>query len=267
MARVGRSEAGELLLAEEALAIVEPTPFWALSLPNAYRAGFLAHVLLERGKIGEAEAIVGRVAVEELTRPPNPNASRKRPRAAPDGTPDQALADFIAAGKAAESVDIRNPAYIPWRSQAALALPQLGRDDEARALAGEELELSRRWGAPRTVGISLRALGLVEGGQAGEPLLREAVEVLADRRPGSSTRGRCRSRRGAAARQQPQRGAEAVARRSRARPSVRRERCWSQARERGARGDRRAPAQDRAQRPRFADGERAAGRADGCRRA
>ena len=52
--------------------------------------------------------------------------------------------------------------------------------DEARALAREELELSRGWGAPRTVGISLRALGLVEGGQAGELLLREAVEVLAD---------------------------------------------------------------------------------------
>ena len=30
------------------------------------------------------------------------------------------------------------------------------------------------------MGVSLRALGLVEGGQAGELLLREAVEVLAD---------------------------------------------------------------------------------------
>ena len=38
---------------------------------------------------------------------------------------------------------------------------------------------SRGWGAPRTVGMSLRALGLVEGGQAGELLLREAVELLA----------------------------------------------------------------------------------------
>ena len=68
----------------------------------------------------------------------------------------------------------------PWRSQAALALLRLGGIDEGRRLAREELELSRRWGAPRTIGISLHALGLVEGSAAGEKRLREAVEVLAD---------------------------------------------------------------------------------------
>ena len=36
------------------------------------------------------------------------------------------------------------------------------------------------WGAARTIGISLRALGLIEGGRTGEQLLREAVDVLAD---------------------------------------------------------------------------------------
>jgi DNA-binding CsgD family transcriptional regulator len=172
-------EAGRLLPAEDALAIVEPTPFWALSLPNAYRAGILAHVLLERGKVDEAAAVVGAVSVEELL--PGHRIQtlhgRGRVRLAM-GAPEQALADFIAAGEAAESVDIRNPAYIPWRSQAALALLQLSRSDEAKALAGEELDLSRRWGAPRTVGVSLRVLGLVEGGSAGEQLLREAVDVL-----------------------------------------------------------------------------------------
>ena len=47
-------------------------------------------------------------------------------------------------------------------------------------MAREELELSRRWGAPRAIGISLCALGLVEGGAAGERSLRDAVEVLAE---------------------------------------------------------------------------------------
>jgi DNA-binding CsgD family transcriptional regulator len=42
-----------------------------------------------------------------------------------------------------------------------------------------ELELSRSWGAPRAIGVSLRALGLVEGGQSGQRLLREAVDILA----------------------------------------------------------------------------------------
>ena len=174
-------EAGELLLAEETLAIVEPTPFWALSLPRAYRAGFLAHILLERGRIDEAEEVVGAVSVDELLpgHRIQPLHGRGRLRLA-TGAAEQALADFVAAGEAAESVDIRNPAYIPWRSQSALALRQLERIDEARVLARDELELSRRWGAPRTIGVSLRALGVVEGGEAGEQLLREAVDVLAN---------------------------------------------------------------------------------------
>ena len=79
-------EAGELLLAEEALAIVESTPFWALPLPRAYRAGFLAQVLLERGKIGEAEQVIAEVSVEELLAGPSDSAtSWQRPRAACNG--------------------------------------------------------------------------------------------------------------------------------------------------------------------------------------
>ena len=96
------------------------------------------------------------------------------------GSPEQALTDFRAAGDIARSLRIENPAFAPWRSDAALALHRLGRSDEARRLADEELDLSRRWGASRTIGVSLRALGVVEGGEAGEQLLREAVDVLAN---------------------------------------------------------------------------------------
>jgi len=79
----------------------------------------------------------------------------------------------------ATAAGTENPAAAPWRSLAALSLNELGRKREALELAREELDLSRRWGAPRTVGISLCALGLVEGGEGGEGLLREAVDVLA----------------------------------------------------------------------------------------
>jgi DNA-binding CsgD family transcriptional regulator len=61
----------------------------------------------------------------------------------------------------------------------AAALHVLGRNEEALELAEQELALARRWGAPRWVGIALRALGLVQGGREGEQWLREAVEVLA----------------------------------------------------------------------------------------
>jgi DNA-binding CsgD family transcriptional regulator len=68
---------------------------------------------------------------------------------------------------------------VPWRSWAAEGLRRLDRNEEARALAAEELALARRWGDPRAIGAALRVLGLVEGGEAGIGLLREAVEVLA----------------------------------------------------------------------------------------
>ena len=94
---------------------------------------------------------------------------------------ERALADFIAVGRLAESVDIRNPAYVPWRSQAALALSQLGRSDEAQGTCAARNSSCRVAGAHRArSGISLRVLGLVEGGQVGEQLLREAVDVLAE---------------------------------------------------------------------------------------
>ena len=143
-------EAGELLLAEETLAIVESTPFWALPLPRAYRAGFLAHVLLERGKIGEAEQVIAAVICRGALAGPSDSAtSWQRPRAARDGCAEQALSDFLAAGEAAESIHIRNPAFIPWRSQAALALRQLGRIDEAQALAARGTQACPAVGARR----------------------------------------------------------------------------------------------------------------------
>ena len=176
-----RYEKGELLLAEEDLAFVESTPLGQLSLAAAYRAGFHAHVLLERGETDDAAALVAGISLDDLPVGHHIQFLYARGRVRLQQRDwEGALADFLQAGSSAESVEIHNPAYVPWRSQAALALHQLGRTEEAQALAREELTLSRRWGAPRTVGISLRALGLVEGGQAGEQLLREAVEVLAD---------------------------------------------------------------------------------------
>jgi DNA-binding CsgD family transcriptional regulator len=64
-----------------------------------------------------------------------------------------------------------------WRPHKALALHHLGRSDEARALASEELELARACGAPTGLGRALRVLGVVEG-EDGVAHLQEALEVL-----------------------------------------------------------------------------------------
>lgn len=90
----------------------------------------------------------------------------------------EAVDDARAAGAWFRAMGTTNPAYAPWRSYAALALRQLDERDEARRLAREQLRLAREWGAPRALGHALTTAGVVEGGEAGLALLREAVDVL-----------------------------------------------------------------------------------------
>jgi DNA-binding CsgD family transcriptional regulator len=175
-----RLQLGELLAAEEDILPFDDVVFEDMPTFRTYRAGFLAELLLERGEIATAERLVNGPVDDVL---PGHTLhfllTRGRTRLE-SGHPEQAARDCFAAGAIADSLGIENPAFYGWwRSQAALALRRLAREDEARQLASEELELSRRWGAPRTIGVSLRALGLVEGGALGEQLLREAVDVLA----------------------------------------------------------------------------------------
>ena len=174
-------ERGQLLAAEEDLDAPEAVAFAALATHFAYRAATVAEVLVPRGDYTDAEALLAQVRVDDVRLGNLILFYCSRGRLyLESGRPEQALADFRAVGAIAASIGMENPAYCPWRSQSALALQQLGRVDEAQELAREELDLSRRWGAPRTIGTSLRALGLIEGGSIGKGLLREAVDVLTD---------------------------------------------------------------------------------------
>lgn len=67
---------------------------------------------------------------------------------------------------------------IPWRPYLAVAAARSGELEDARRLAAEDLEAARRFGAPRPIGMALWAGGLVEGGDPGIELLREAVSVV-----------------------------------------------------------------------------------------
>jgi len=150
---------------------------------SGHGAAFLADALMEQGKLDEAEAALARAdfggALPDSARLLYLRDSSARLRLL-RGDLDGGLAEMLDAGRRFESVGSRNPAYIAWRSPAALALHQLGEQDEARRLAGEELELARAWGAPRALGAALRAAGLTEGGEHGLALLEEAVQVLGD---------------------------------------------------------------------------------------
>jgi DNA-binding CsgD family transcriptional regulator len=174
-------ERGDLLAAEqhatEALELEHVHRMWPM-LP--YATSWSIEVAIEQGRLDAARSLLEALSQDDA-RETTPHAifvlrARGKLRLA-EGDPAGALADFLARGQIAGSLGIENPAFVPWRSQAAMALHRLGRVDEARALVCEELELSRRWGTPRPIGVSLRALGLVEGNAE---LLREAVEMLAD---------------------------------------------------------------------------------------
>ena len=95
------------------------------------------------------------------------------------GSPERGVEELLQVGETVRLVSLENPSGVSWRGWAAEGLRLLDRNDEARALAGEELALARRWGDPYAIGASLRVLGLVQGGEAGIALLREAVELLA----------------------------------------------------------------------------------------
>jgi DNA-binding CsgD family transcriptional regulator len=93
--------------------------------------------------------------------------------------PAGGLADLLDVGERLEAFGVRNPSHSAWRSQAALVLAGQGEREEARRLVSEEIELARRWAAPRPLGVALRVAGLVESGADGLELLRESVDVLA----------------------------------------------------------------------------------------
>jgi DNA-binding CsgD family transcriptional regulator len=172
---------GELIDAEQILrAGMAGLGLWGLAELQAhiYFHAFLSSVLRERGRVADARAAL------ELSRDP---------RSGDDGARywlGSQLGLLLAERRFEQAVVVadeyarrfsglvRNPMDVPWRSCKALALDQLGHTDDALALAADELELSRQWGAPGTVARSLRALGTLER-EDGIEHLEEAVDTVA----------------------------------------------------------------------------------------
>jgi DNA-binding CsgD family transcriptional regulator len=158
------------------------TPLVASELraPTLYRVlngGVLVMALLEQGELDAAEKVLVPLRREvemhslaaAILRFARGRLSVARSRI------DDGLEDFLAVGANLRAALAGCPGYLAWRSEAALAHLLLGEHEAAHALAAEELELARAFGAPRALGVALRAAGLVTGGKEGEALLREAV--------------------------------------------------------------------------------------------
>jgi DNA-binding CsgD family transcriptional regulator len=162
-------------------------PYLPTQQGSIYYHSYLADVLTNRGELEEAEATLAELGVpEDVPRSGHMIfflGARGWTRLA-RGEYEAARADYERLGDLMESFGMRNPAMLAWRSHLALVLLALERQDDALALAREEVELARVWGAPRAIGVALRTQGLAEDEEAGIELLRESLSVL----EGSSAR-------------------------------------------------------------------------------
>jgi len=154
-----------------------------LPAPPIYRVinlGVLVRVLLEQGELDEAEETLASRDCEAETgfvTAAGLRIARGRLRVA-QGRVAEGLDDFLEIGEGLTQAMVTCPSYLPWRSQAALAHLALGDHESAGRLAEEELELARAFGAPRALGVAMRAAGVVAGGERGELLLREAIDAF-----------------------------------------------------------------------------------------
>jgi ATP/maltotriose-dependent transcriptional regulator MalT len=138
----------------------------------AWAAALCVDALTRLGRLEEAEAVAEVTADRE---PPDGwihtiifRQARGALRVA-QHRPDDALEDLLAAAAGWQAMGAENPAVASWRTAAVAAYRALGQQDQAAALAAEQLELARKGGSPITLGIALRALGQD---------LAEAVSVL-----------------------------------------------------------------------------------------
>jgi DNA-binding CsgD family transcriptional regulator len=149
----------------------------AHSIP--FQAATLGLTLLERGRLEQAAAVVEEVSLGAAIVAPSRAAlleARGRVRLV-CGRREQAIADLRRCGQLANRVRMHNPNFFAWQSTLALALAS-EYPAEARELAQAELELVRRVGAARSIGIALRVCGLLGGGKDGIGLLEQSVAVL-----------------------------------------------------------------------------------------
>ena len=173
---------GDLTEAEADLQnAVEASRQHGLASGMPYALAFLADAQMQRGDLGAAIETLAQVdALPELAREHAFVYDARGRLRFLQGRYRDALAEFEKGRQVYEAVGGTNPAVVAWRSQSALAHHQLGETDEAKRLAADEVELARRWGAPRALAKSLRVAGMIEGGERGLELLEEAVALLHD---------------------------------------------------------------------------------------
>ena len=149
-----------------------------MALPNAVFVATLARI--ERGAFAEAAHDLERFGFADAL-PDGPGFlwlqwARGRLSLA-RGDIEQALADLQAAADRDAGPWERTTTHV--LADLAIALVAHGDRDQARQTAAQALADAEAWGTSIFTGVALRAMGLVEGGEAGIRALRQAVDALA----------------------------------------------------------------------------------------
>ncbi|MDX6642766.1 MAG: hypothetical protein QOD76_728 [Solirubrobacteraceae bacterium] len=95
------------------------------------------------------------------------------------GRIDEGLDDLADVTRRGERDGIVRPTPHAAPPTATTALAAAGQTEAARESAATRIARARAWGTPRSIGTALRCSGIVEGGERGIELLREAVATLA----------------------------------------------------------------------------------------
>ena len=177
LARAGeiRDAEADARLAFEYKLPVAPAPatLWCLS--------FLVDALVEADDLTGADAALT-AARQQAAPPPGALAappllqSRARLRLA-QHRPEDALADARAAAARSGELGVCHPVFAGWRAEAVEALIALGKTNQARRLAREQLELAEQLGTPGARGAARRVLARTMPEPI--PLLEQAVATLA----------------------------------------------------------------------------------------
>ena len=148
-----------------------------------FAAMFLVPILVERGRLEDARAILDSLPLGErelrVWQGTGVLAQRGLAQIA-SGELEAGVADALEADRRMTAAGCHLSILVEWVAGAVGALARLGRAAEATAVAGRELDAAVAFGGPRRRAMALSVCGGLGDGPAGLAQLREAVELLAD---------------------------------------------------------------------------------------
>lgn len=141
----------------------------------------LVFALIERGQLAEAESALAAYGLDAVPLPPTTVGELLYARAAlrlEQGRVADAIGDTEATLRAWGGGRGLNPGS--YRTSPVLALRAAGRQQEAREIAGAQLQLVRHIEIPSAIGTATMMLGIATGGEEGTALLGQAADTLRD---------------------------------------------------------------------------------------